>query len=582
MSRTLTLLSCLFPALVLAQTLGTPLVGTASVVNNGPGDQTDPHISGAVVAYTNETDGSSEIRFHDLETGMDQAIPSSGAFDFVSDVSGSTVVFTRVTSSSAIFAYDVGTQAPPVEVAPLEGASRRAAVIGHRTVAWQDYTYRGPTLAPELAAFNLDTGVLTRLTDDDMIDRTPAVSEDGKVIVWAKCQKTGTLCDVWQATATQDGLVSKQLTGAEGEDAQPDTNGQVVVYSSARAQGSVTERDIYWQPVGGGPEQRLVLPGADSNPSISGSLLVFEHFDASAASPNLDIYLYSLETQTLYALTQTPTNEVLSDISVAADGTARVVWTVPENGDFNVHAFTFKLPKQEPPTCTVPEEESPAEDVCNAPGERPLLASVQVARDTGKPTEVSLAFQGEGAGVLCVDNGFEGSRATAGWVGLNGALEVDPSRFQQDVALLAQRVTLQPDNTLEARVAGKPGSAFRVRLYGPLPVHCEPPTVDPEARVLPGRVIAPVTVEVSGSGEPLPPPSEEPVPAPTPVEDGGSGEPQPQLPAGGDAEPVALEGPRGCSSGGGSLAAAGLLVIASLLLRRRQPVGAPRRARPVR
>lgn len=584
MLRTLATLSWLLPTVVLAQTLGGPLIGKHAVVNNGPGDQTDPHVSGALVAYTSEVGGGSEIRYHDLATGQDAPVPSSGSFDFVSDISGGTVVFTRVTSTSSIFTYDVGTKAPPVEIAPREGANRRAAVIGGRTVAWQDFNYRASALEPEIAAFDLEHQTLTRLSDDALLDRTPAVSADGQVIVWSKCQAGGSGCDIWQARAVQGGFLTQQLTGAEGEDIQPDTNGRVVVYASTRTVDGVKDRDIHWQPVGGGEERRLALPGVDTNPSISGSLLAFERFDATAAQPNFDIYLYDLETQTLYPLTQTPEDENLNDLSVAADGTVNVVWTVPENGDFNVHAFTFTLPKKSPPpdACSVPEDSAPAEDVCNAPGSRPLLASVAVTRTNGQPSASILQFGSGGEGVLCVDNGFNGERATSGWVTLNGAMEVEPSSFKHDVALVAKRVELKGDNTLAALIAGQPGSAYRVRVYGPAAPRCDDDEVPGAGeQVVPGLGIAPVPTHVvsafgdfarlvltgdSGAAPESVPGAVEP-PSETPSVPGNVETPSAPVV---QEDPLPLErGPVGCAAGGGSLMAMGALVLASLLLRRR-------------
>src|SRR4029079_18098189 len=78
---------------VLAQS-ATPLrlTGTTLPVNNGPGDQTDPHVSQTTVAYTNLTSTGSEIRYHELGSGTDLAVPSTGGIDFLSDVSGDTIV----------------------------------------------------------------------------------------------------------------------------------------------------------------------------------------------------------------------------------------------------------------------------------------------------------------------------------------------------------------------------------------------------------------------------------------------------------------------------------------------------------
>jgi hypothetical protein len=483
MRRLLISLLCWMPAVAVGQSLGEPLVGSRNVVNAGPGNQLDPHVSEALVAYTSESQGQSEIRYHQLSTGQDQAVPNGGAYDFVADVSGDTVVFTRVSQASSIFAFNVRTQGPAVEVAPQQGSSRRGAVIGYHTVAWQDFSYG--TAQPEITAFNLDTQQLSRLSTDEALDRAPAVSSDGSTVVWSKCT-SGTTCDIWQAVAGPSGFQVQALTGAQGEESQPDTNGQLAVYSSARVQDGVLERDIYWQALGGGTEFRLALPGVDANPSISGSLIAFERQEPLSTSANFDIVLFDLSTQTLYRLTETPQSESLNDVSVGSDGLVRVVWSVPENGD-DVYAFTFRLPGN--PGCNPQlQAQTVAEDVCADPGNRPLLASLMLDRATGAPQEMSREFESSGQGVLCVDNGYQSPAATAGWVELNGASVTDPSRFQKDVSLVAQEVTLSGASTLSARIAGAPGSGFRVRLYGPAPA-CA--VGFPGDELIPGRRVEP-------------------------------------------------------------------------------------------
>jgi hypothetical protein len=542
MRRLLLALLCWMPAVAIGQTPGEPLVGVRKVVNNGPGNQSDPHVSGSIVTYTNESQGVSEIRYHDLSTSQDLAIPNGGAYDFVADISGGTVVFTRVTTTSSIFTYSVGTQGPAQEVAPQASGNRRSAVVGHRTVAWQDFSYPTPSSQPEIVAFDLQSQTLTRLTDDDVLDRTPAVSADGSVIVWTKCA-SGLVCDVWQAVAAPGGFQTMALTGSEGEESQPDSNGQTVVYASSRTDASgVTDRDIYWKPVGGGTEYRLALPGLDANPSISGTLVAFERQDPSSPSTNYDIMLFDLKTQTLYRLTATPQSENLNDISVGDDGLVRVVWSMPENG-FDVHAFVFRLPGT--PECQEPEPQT-AEEACTNPGDRPLLASVQMSRAEGEPTEAGRPLPASGEVVVCVDNGHGGAPATtAGWVEINGTSVVDPSAFQQDVELIARPFQVDQDTSLSARIAGKPGMAFRVRVYGP------PPPCDQEVE---GQEII--------AGEHVAPRQWEPV--------------SPQEVAGGEGGSPGL----GCGMNGGSMAWVGALLLAALLWgRRREPASVSLRSR---
>lgn len=463
MLRTITTFVCLMPALALGQNAA-PLTGRSQVVNDGPGDQTDPHVSGALVAYTHQSSiSSSEIRYHDLLTGVDQAIPTEGGYDALADINDGRVVFTRTTDANRVYRFDVGTGGAARELAPRSGVDRRAATLGGQTVAWQELGYTAESLPPEIFAYRLDTLALTRLSDDTRMDRTPAVSADGRSVVWAKCATNLDGCDIWAAREAEGGYEVSQLTGPEGEESLPDTNGQVVVYVTRSLVNGVAESDIAWQPVGGGEVRRLALPGVDTNPNVSGPLIAFERREASSATPNFDVVLYDLRTQTYYRLTETPESETLSDISMDAEGLVRVVWTVRQNGDLNVYAYVFRLPGE----CT-PSPIKNAAAVCASPGGRVLLGSLVASRSTGVPQVVSTGFEGSGTGALCVDNGFEGAPVTAGWVWMGAGLQFSPDEILHDVPGVARKVPLQGRSTLSALAEGQPGSAFRVRLYGEL------------------------------------------------------------------------------------------------------------------
>ena len=471
MKRTVTALLVLLSGAALGQvTQGPALTGTTVVVNNSSGDQTDPHVSGDWVAYTNEVSGNSEIRYHNLADSTDNAVPSNGGLDFLSDVGGNTLVYTHLAGDSSIWAFDLQTQATPVELDPQAGSNRREARVGGNTVAWQDFGYTGDTSTPEVAAYDLSSGTVTRLTNDLLLDKDPAVSPDGNAVVWTKCQTDGTACDIWEATNLAGVWTEKALTGAEGQDALPDTNGQVVVYSSVRTTNGVSDEDIYWQPVGGGPEQHLALPGQQTNPNISGTLIAFEQLDTSTPVPNFDIWLFDIATQTLYRLTNSPEDETLNDISVLPDGTARVVWTKAELDD-NVYAFSFTVPAPPPPPPPPPTCTSDAGDgTCANTGNRPLLAELDLVRQHGKPFFQVQDFDSDpGQGLLCVDNGVGGSPATAGAVFLNNEQKIDASVFTHKMSHVEQAVNLSSHDVAAAIIMGEPGSAYRVRIYGPPP-----------------------------------------------------------------------------------------------------------------
>lgn len=330
-----------FVGVTAAHAASTPtgtLSGTAVTINNGPGDQTDPHISGSLVSYTDSSTGLYQVRYHNLDTGEDVAIPTNGGQDLLSGISGTTVVYMHSTASGqTIYRYDIGSGTSPVELDPRPGAIRESPAIGNRTVAWVDYTT--DPAHPQIVAYNLDTGVATTLTSDTtLLNLEPAVGADGSVIVWAKCTGAFSGCNVWEAILSGGTWTQNQLTSDSASEL-PHTNGQMVVYDSTRN----GEQDIYWQPVGGGTEQHIAFAGLNKNARISGNLILFDHFDTTASRPNWDVYIYSLATQTLYRVTNTLADETLSDISVSSDGTARAVWNTLE-ADYNVYGFIFQAP----------------------------------------------------------------------------------------------------------------------------------------------------------------------------------------------------------------------------------------------
>src|SRR4051812_10351650 len=86
---------------VVTPTMGPALTGPKDVVANGPGNQYDPHVSGPWVAYTDDSSGGSEIRYHNLDTRQDAAVPSTNGLDSLSAISGQVLVYNHFTASSA-------------------------------------------------------------------------------------------------------------------------------------------------------------------------------------------------------------------------------------------------------------------------------------------------------------------------------------------------------------------------------------------------------------------------------------------------------------------------------------------------
>ncbi|HEX5247304.1 MAG TPA: PxKF domain-containing protein [Gaiellaceae bacterium] len=339
-----------------ATTAVMPMTGTIAsaspfAVDAGPGDQTDPHVYGGEVSYTSQVNGGSAVRLYDIAAGTSIGVPTNGGMDFLSDVGDGGVVYTHLTTQSAIWRYDpaMGTTS---EVAPVTPSNRRESRIGGTTLVWQDFDYTGDVRTPEITVDDLADGSTTRLTDDALLDKDPAVSPDGNTIVWTKCQQDSTGCTIWEAQRSSSGWASTALTSAaDGDAALPDTDGHVVVYSEIRN----GDEDVYWQPAGGGAAHELALSGQQTNPNVSNGVIVFEQLDSTTTVPNYDLYAYDIATNTEYRLTASPQDETLNDVWVSGRDVT-VVWTAAE-ADYNVYGERFTLPPiasdTTPPTVSV-------------------------------------------------------------------------------------------------------------------------------------------------------------------------------------------------------------------------------------
>jgi hypothetical protein len=382
----------------------TPTTGTIPsasrfTVDAGPGDQTDPHVYGGKVAYTSQVNGGSEVRLYDIAGATDVGVPSNGGMDFLPDVGQGGVVYTHLTTQSAIWRYDPAT-ATTTEVAPVLPSNRRESRTGGATLVWQDFDYTGDSRTPEIAVHDLATGTTSRLTNDLLLDKDPAVSPDGNTIVWTKCQQDGSGCTIWEAQRGSSGWTSTALTSAaDGQAALPDTDGNVVVYSIVRN----GDEDVYWQPVGGGVAHELALGSQQTNPNVSNGVIVFEQLDTTTLVPNYDLYAYDIATNTEYRLSATPQDETLNDVWVAGRDVT-VVWTAAE-ADYNVYGEQFTLPPipgtdTTPPTVSVDGFADGQQLVVGTPAPAVTCSSSDsgsgIATTTGPTMQADLTSNGVG------------------------------------------------------------------------------------------------------------------------------------------------------------------------------------------
>jgi Thrombospondin type 3 repeat len=321
--------------------------GSLVAVNNGTGDQTEPHVSGNLVAYTDKDYfvAGSRIHYFDLGTGIDHVVPAGATEDSddLSDVGDGRIVFSRTRASdlkTAAMLFDVasGTLRELDPVAAGTPMNRFGTVIGGGTVAYQELQAGNG----DIFAYDLATATATNLSQsfDPLPDGNPAVAPAGDVVVWERC--VGSNCDIYRSVRTGGAWGAPTLVAATpANEGNPDTDGATVVYDSERA--SATAQDIYFQPVAGGPETQLSQTGDQQNPSISRGVVAFESF-----SSKWDIYVYVIATNTLYRVTDTPTaDEVLNDLTVLPSGAVRVVWAATDPSsccDHDIYARTFTVP----------------------------------------------------------------------------------------------------------------------------------------------------------------------------------------------------------------------------------------------
>ena len=342
-------LTALLPATLVA--IGPVVYPTPALVSVAislaPGDQYYPHVSGDWVAYTSEL----RIHYYNFSTNVDAEIPiGTGLRDFLSGISGSRIVFSRVTSVSgstataAVMLFDAATPwVAPIEIDPVPGALRYYTAVGGNTIAYIDV---GLENSGELVIHDLASNTSQRITNDTFVDGNPSVSPDGNVVVWEHCPTTYYDCDIWKAVKTGGVWNASVVADNPGWQTWPTTNGTLVAYAST-LDGST--QDIVWRPMAGGPEVHLELPVYSLNPRIAGDFIVFES-RTSVVLPG-DLFVYDVVNNRLFQLTDTPqVEEQLADITVLPDGSLRVVWTSDEDGQDqrNIRGATFRLPNIAP------------------------------------------------------------------------------------------------------------------------------------------------------------------------------------------------------------------------------------------
>jgi hypothetical protein len=313
---------------------GGPVSSTNYPVNVGSStDAYDPHVDGDLVTYT----AGNKIRYYDFFTGDDMQVPSpAGATDFLSDVSGQRIVFTRnIAGSSRVMVFDTAS-ATTTELDPQLTSVRSNPAIGADRVAFVDLADG----TGELYMAYLGVPPAQQVTYDDRYDQNPNMAPDGGFAVFESCATDPSDCDIYAAIFTLAHWAPLYVSTTPEPEANPATDGNLIAYDAIRA----GERDIYWQAMSSlGTEVRLDLPGEQRNPSINKGIVSFESIAPGASAA--DVFLYEIATNRLFQVTSTEgIDESLNDIFVMPNGTVRAVWAQGPFGDRDVRGADLLLP----------------------------------------------------------------------------------------------------------------------------------------------------------------------------------------------------------------------------------------------
>ena len=314
--------------------------GTTITINNGAGDQTDPHVSGDLVAYTDVNSG--RVRYHDLQSGTDLAVAPGSDVDTLSDISGSRIAFVRLdaTGDRSVRVYDMASGTLVSFDRGTLAYEPFGTAIGGTTVAFEDLTTgNGDIMVADVGA---PTAAFVDLSNSPAFDGQPEVAPQGDLVVWEACATASTVRHL-QGDADRRHLGTGGARDKHAADHRAQRRHRRHDDRLRRGPSPGGTTDIYLQPVAGGAATRLELPGAERNPSISDGVVSFESFDGAQT----DIFVYVIATNTLYRVTDTPTvNEVLNDVAVLTNGDIHVVWAAEDEGVnvHNIYARTFSLP----------------------------------------------------------------------------------------------------------------------------------------------------------------------------------------------------------------------------------------------
>src|SRR5438093_9417758 len=297
------ILSLVFlPSIVWASGSQPVLTGVEKPVAVKAGIQTDPHISGQYVVFTDISAGNADIWYADLSGVSLQAIATGPGDQLLSDVSGSHIVYTdRSSGAGDIVLYDVATGAAvnltndPRDQGPPTASTR--------LIAWEEYQN---DFERDIVVYDLLLGTTTRIGGPS--NQSNPSASGSKVAFF-----DNNAVNVYDA----DTLITTQIYGGPAASASVDGSHVAIALFNA------IDGDVAVFDTAGVRLASLSRPGDQGNPHISGEWVSFEDYSMGAAH----VGLWHWTTGDVYFPTPLTSRQQLNDISGN-----RVVYTDDRSG----------------------------------------------------------------------------------------------------------------------------------------------------------------------------------------------------------------------------------------------------------
>ncbi|MDD3933918.1 MAG: hypothetical protein PHP55_08655, partial [Methanoculleus sp.] len=301
----------------------------ATAITSGPGDKGFPAISGNTIVWLDNSTMS--VQVYDAASGRSMAIPGNSTYAVVSmrqvDVSGNYVVWTGLsaaTMSSDIYLYDTARGS----VTPLtnDPAYQALPSISGNFVGWVNLdmaTGRG-----EIYWYNIANGHTGSLLENASINQIFPTAGGG-FITWLDDRRASGHADLCWVSLTKGDLMRYVASGNVSSPPAVSSDGRWIVWVVEKARSPV----LYMLDTTTEKVQQIAGEGAmPANPAVDGNYVVWTDY----RNGNGDIYLYDIQSGQERQITSDSAEQMFPDIS-----NGRIVWMGNNDGAWNIYSASI-------------------------------------------------------------------------------------------------------------------------------------------------------------------------------------------------------------------------------------------------